>query len=183
MLNSYLFVKYAGIIIPTISVLIAQLIKYILAVLKKEAKGYKLLASTGRMPSGHATLTTSILVYTLYKVVVKDSDPAILGVALVLWYVVLRDAIGVRKEVEKQSRILNRFVLNEENKETLKEEKLLERNKNKKVKDIAKEKNKNKEKITDEKILSENQGHTVVEVLAGIILGIVVPLIYFDIFF
>lgn len=94
---NFIFVKYAALIIPTISVVIAQIIKYILAVLKNDTKGYSILAGTGRMPSGHATLTTSILVFSIYRVVIENSDPTILGVALVLWYVVLRDAVGVRK--------------------------------------------------------------------------------------
>lgn len=174
---NFIFVNYASILIPTISVVIAQIIKYILAVLKNDTKGYSILAGTGRMPSGHATLTTSILVFSIYKVLIENSDPTILGVALVLWYVVLRDAVGVRKQVEKQSKIINRFVLNKENKEKLTEEEILSKKKSK-----NKEKE-NKENQEDEKILSENQGHTVVEVLAGIILGIIVPLIYLEIFF
>lgn len=178
---NFIFVNYASIIIPTISVLIAQVIKYILAVLKKETEGYSILTGTGRMPSGHATLTTSILVFSIYKVVIENSDPTILGVALVLWYVVLRDAVGVRKQVEKQSKIINRFVLNKENKEKLTKEEILSR---KKIKnDKKRNKEEIKEKQEEEKILSENQGHTVVEVLAGIILGIIVPLIYLEIFF
>lgn len=171
---NFIFVNYASIIIPTVAVIIAQVIKYILAVLKNDTKGYSILAGTGRMPSGHATLTTSILVFSIYKVLIENLDPTILGVALVLWYVVLRDAVGVRKQVEKQSKIINRFVLNKENKEKLTEEEILSKKKSK---------NKEKENQDDEKILSENQGHTVVEVLAGIILGIIVPLIYLEIFF
>lgn len=137
--------KYAAIFIPIITVLIAQVIKYIIALLKGNMEGYSVIAGTGRMPSGHSALTTSILVYYIYKAVFKNASFDLVGIALVLWLVVLRDAVGVRKEVERHSKIIN-------------------------------------ENILKKNVLSENQGHTILEVFVGGIIGIIVPIIYIILF-
>lgn len=148
MIRTYL-VKYAAVIVPTIAVLVAQVLKYIIAAVKGKHKiNYSILAGTGRMPSGHASLTTALLVTYLYKVFIYNESPELLGIALILWYVVLRDAVGVRKEVEKHAKIINKHVVDKEENEEIKK-------------------------------LSEDQGHTKLEVLVGVLVGIIIPLIYF----
>lgn len=143
-------IKYAAIIAPTIAVLIAQILKYIIAAIKGKHKiDYSILAGTGRMPSGHACLTTALLVTYIYKVFIYNESPELLGIALILWYVVLRDAVGVRKEVEKHAKIINKYII-----DNLEENKKIKR-------------------------LSEDQGHTKLEVLVGVLVGIIIPLIYF----
>lgn len=148
MIRTYL-VKYAAVIVPAIAVLVAQVLKYIIAAVKGKHKiNYSILAGTGRMPSGHASLTTALLVTYLYKVFIYNESPELLGIALILWYVVLRDAVGVRKEVEKHAKIINKHVVDKEENEEIKK-------------------------------LSEDQGHTKLEVLVGVLVGIIIPLIYF----
>lgn len=138
---SNFWIKYGSIIAPIISVLLAQIIKVIIQFIKIKKFDIKSIAKNGSMPSGHASIATSLLIYLIYMYKHHNIDINLVGISLVLWFITLRDAVGVRKMVGKHSEVLN---------------------------DLQE---------TDKK-LSVNEGHTIPEAIAGIILGILVTIIY-----
>jgi hypothetical protein len=92
---------------------------------------WEMLYQLGAFPSTHATSVTSL---TTVILIVQGVSPLFI-VTLVFSIIVIRDALGVRKAVEKQAKILN---------------KKLKAN------------------------LYENIGHTPLDIIGGIILGIIV---------
>ncbi len=93
------------IILTTITaMLLAQIIKFIIAAIVNKKTDGKILFSTGGMPSSHSALVTSLLVsIALFEGVYNTT----FAVALVLSMVVIHDSIGVRYEASKHARSLN----------------------------------------------------------------------------
>lgn len=123
--------KYKLIIIPLFGVIISQIIKFIMESIKyKKLLFNRLINGSGGLPSSHATLVSSLtsLLYLNY------GYSEYFSISLIFSLVILYDAIGVRYEVGRHARILNKL-----------------NNSNKPLKELI--------------------GHTLFEVLCGIILG------------
>ena len=124
-------------------------------ILKIFTRGFKhkkfdipnILFGTGGMPSSHTAAVISMAVATAVVFSPASFEFAIAGV---LSMIVMRDAMGVRREVSKQAAIINKLVIDV----------------------INAENNENREKR-----LKELVGHTPLQVWAGCALGIVVPLL------
>lgn len=130
---------YKYIIIPLISVIIAQIIKTIIETIQyKRFDIRRLFNGSGGMPSSHSTLVISLVTTIAINYGIKSIYFAI---SLILSLVVLYDAMGIRYETGKQAEVLNKI-----------------------TKQI-----KFKEFIS----LKEKIGHKPIEVLGGIITGII----------
>ena len=126
----------------------AQVIKVILVFLTSRRLDFRRLTGSGGMPSSHSSITMSL---TMSVGFVHGFDSAVFAIAMIMSFVVMYDASGVRRSAGQQAAILNKIVEDWEN---------------------------GKFKNTDKK-LKELLGHTPLEVVAGAILGILIAIIRF----
>lgn len=127
---------------------IAQILKTIInSVLTKEFNPERLIGSGG-MPSSHSATVVGLMYATAYC---KGIDGFEFPMATALAIIVMYDAMNVRMETGKQAVILNLFLRNEEIRQHLKH--------------AGKEE-------WPKIILKEYVGHTPVQVLGGILVGI-----------
>lgn len=132
------FEEYKYIIIPILTVLSAQLIKFLIEVTRnKTISVERLLNGNGGMPSSHTAFTTSLT--TCVGIGVGFNSP-LFAACTIFTIIVAYDSMGLRMESGKQAVAIN---------------KLMKKNNIK----------------CDEK-LKEMLGHKPLEVLAGIIFGI-----------
>ena len=125
----------------------AQILKTITYAIVNHTLDIKRLLGDGGMPSAHSATVTAIAVATGF---VAGFDTPVFAVAIMLAFIVMHDAMGVRLETGKQAKILNDMI--------------------KMVYD---------EDMTPEEKLKEFVGHTPLQVLGGFVLGIVVDIIIF----
>lgn len=128
--------------------LAAQVIKVILVFITSRKLDFKRMVGSGGMPSSHSSITTAL---TMSIGFVYGFDSGLFAVAMVLTFVVLYDASGVRRSAGQQAAILNQL-----------------------VDDWGRGKFMN----TDKK-LKELLGHTPLEVIAGAILGVLIAVIIY----
>ncbi len=130
--------------------LVAQVVKTVLyAVLNREVD-FRRLFGDGGMPSAHSATVTAVTTMTGLKCGV---DSPLFALACIMAIIVMHDAMGVRLETGRQAKLLNEMV------------KLFEAL--------------GQPKLSMEKKLKEFVGHTPIQVLAGMLLGIVVAVVYF----
>ena len=136
------FITNRFVIIAMSSWAIAQVVKMILYVIVTKSWDFNRLVGDGGMPSGHSATVTSLATSIGLALGFGSVEFAIAGVLAVI---VCHDAMGVRLETGKQTMLLNELV-------------------------------KSFEILTSEQLpevkLKEFVGHTPVQVLAGILLGI-----------
>lgn len=85
----------------------AQVIKTVIhAVINKKLELHRLFGDGG-MPSGHTATVTALA--TMCGLT-EGFDSAVFAVSAILTVVVCRDAVGVRRETEKQAKLLNKVV-------------------------------------------------------------------------
>lgn len=132
---------------------VAQVIKTILyAVINKELDLTRLMGDGG-MPSAHSATVTAVAAMTGLSC---GFGSPLFALACILAIIVMHDAMGVRLETGKQAKLLNEMVT------------LLEAL--------------GQPKLSMEKKLKEFVGHTPSQVMAGMLLGIVVAVVYFYVF-
>lgn len=130
--------------------LTAQVIKTILyAILNKELDLTRLMGDGG-MPSAHSATVTAVAAMTGLTC---GFDSPVFAVACITAIIVMHDAMGVRLETGKQAKMLNEMVA------------LFEAL--------------GQPKLSMEKKLKEFVGHTPLQVMAGMLLGITVAIIYY----
>lgn len=133
---------------PIFGWFIAQVLKTLVhGIMNKEFNLERMIGSGG-MPSSHSALVVGLMYATAYC---KGVDGFEFPIATIVALVVMYDAMNVRMETGKQAVILNFFLKNEEIRQQLKE--------------ISRGK-------WPETILKEYVGHTPVQVLGGILVGI-----------
>ena len=128
----------------------AQILKIFTGRFRNRKKKFNLLDAlfgTGGMPSSHSAAVMAVAVAAAIVYSPASFEFAIAGV---LAMIVIKDAMGVRREVSKQAAIINKLVIDV----------------------INAENNENREKR-----LKELVGHTPLQVWAGCLVGIVVPFI------
>ena len=126
--------------------LAAQVIKVILVFITSRKLDFRRLTGSGGMPSSHSSITMSL---TMSIGFVHGFDSALFAVSMILTFVVMYDASGVRRSAGQQAAILNKLFEDWEHGEF--------NNTYKKLKELL--------------------GHTPLEVLAGAILGILIAVI------
>ena len=134
---------YIYIIIPFLTIILAQAIKFTIESIRdKKLRWGRLFNGNGGMPSSHTSFTFSLVMTIGY---LHGFTSPLFAVALVFSVVVAYDAMGLRMESGKHAVILNKIT-----------EELFEGD--------------TKEGI---KLLKEQLGHKPLEVLMGVILGII----------
>lgn len=124
----------------------AQVLKTITnAIVTRDFDPARLLGDGG-MPSAHSATVTAVAVSTGME---AGFQSAVFGVAFFFAVVVMHDAMGVRRETEKQNRVLKSLV------ESMSGE------------------------YSPEEKLKEFVGHTPTQVLAGFCLGIIISVLYY----
>jgi uncharacterized protein len=130
---------------PLVAWTIAQTAKVIIYSIREHRLNLRVLAVTGGMPSSHSAIvmgmTTAVGKYA-------GVNSAAFAIALIVSFVVMYDAAGLRRAAGRQAAILNRLVEDLVNMRGVQEAKL-----------------------------RELLGHTPVEVLVGAVLGVAVGLI------
>ena len=122
-----------------------QLFKVFYDLIVEKKFNFKRIMGAGGMPSSHAAVTSSLAVLTGKEL---GFDSPMFAIALILAFVVMYDAAGVRRAAGKQAKLLNKLV------ETpgLKTEEVQER-------------------------LVEVLGHTPIQVIVGALIGIIAGII------
>ncbi len=146
-------VDYIYLIIPFSSVIVAQIIKFTIeSIQEKKFKWLRLLNGNGGMPSTHTSFCFSL---TTFIGMMHSINSPLFAMALVFALIVSYDAMGMRRESEKQAVAINKIVdeLDDDN-----------------------------PKIKMKK-LKEQIGHEPLEVFMGMILGTVMALVFFYLVF
>ena len=91
-------------IAAVLSWLVAQLLKFLGALILEGKLDFTKLTSPGGMPSGHAAMVTAMAVSIGENSGWESNE---FGLAVVFALVVMYDAAGVRQAVGKQARVLN----------------------------------------------------------------------------
>ncbi len=92
-----------------ISMIICQVVKFVIFSIRNKKVLWKTLFSTGGFPSSHTSLCTT-LVTTLFLFQMHDLGGKIdwsFAVAVVFALITIHDAMGIRLEASKHARILN----------------------------------------------------------------------------
>lgn len=135
------------------AVIIAQWFKLPVYYFKYGEWDWKIVTSTGSMPSSHTAFVTS-LAFSIG--IIEGFDATIFALAFVFALITIHDAVKVRGESGKQARVLNQ----------MQDDLQI-------VASMANVKNINK----SEEKLKELIGHTNIEVLGGLIIGFITPIL------
>ena len=122
---------------------IAQIMKVIIHAIIYKKLDWERLFGDGGMPSGHSATVSSLAVFCG---IMCGTGSAAFAISAILAIVVCHDAMGVRRETGKQAVILNDLI--------------------KAFNDLS------KEDVLPETKLKEFVGHTPVQVVAGVLIGI-----------
>lgn len=134
--------KYKFVLVPFITLLMCQTIKFILESIKnKKLIWNRFFNGTGGMPSSHTSFATSLTMMIGLNI---GFESPLFGVSLVFAFIVSYDAMGLRMESGKQAETINKIIS-----ETV-----------------------DKKKRKKFKVLKEKLGHKPLEVFIGILFGI-----------
>ena len=131
---------------------VAQIIKMIIHTIVNGKFDISRLFGDGGMPSGHSATVTSLAIITG---LLNGFESAEFGIAMILAVVVCHDATGVRQEAGKQAVVLNELI------------DLFSLPLDSELRQIR---------------LKEFVGHTPVQVLAGILVGIANAIVMYNVF-
>ena len=96
-----------GILVTSIlSWFTAQVIKLLLTLIQKKRLDFRRLVGSGGMPSSHSAFVSALAV-SVFKY--EGPDTAAFAICFVLAFVVMYDAMGVRRETGKQAELLNQI--------------------------------------------------------------------------
>ena len=138
---------------PVIGWCIAQVLKVLINLAMTKKWDWERVVGGGGMPSSHSATVGALATVTLLT---YGPDSFEFAMATVFAIIVMYDAMNVRLQTGKQGAILNILIKNEDIKAKLDET--------------------SRDKWT-ETILKEYDGHTPIQVLVGLILGIVVGVV------
>jgi hypothetical protein len=141
--------SYIILITPIIAATVAQIIKVLLV--RKNKMTFKDLIkfSYAGMPSGHSAFTISLVTIIALT---QGIDSPLFALSLAFAIIVINDALRLRQYISQQGAVINIL-----------------------IKDL------NDDQFLDEKypLLKERIGHTKLEVMAGMILGMIIGLLMF----
>lgn len=124
----------------------AQVLKFIINYFTSKELKWERLSGAGGMPSAHSATVTALMISTARF---EGVGSTFFAIAVVIAAVTIYDAMGVRHEAGEHAKIINQML-----KQSLEEE----------------------DEDPDFKELKEMLGHTPLEVVGGVFLGILVPL-------
>ena len=150
----YAFITNPFVVAPVTAWGFAQVLKVIINYCVTKELNWERLFGDGGMPSGHSATVTSL---GMLVSLVYGTDSLEFAVCAIFAIVVCHDAMGVRLETGKQAVVLNELI------------EMIE--------------HMSKTDILPEVKLKEFVGHTPVQVLAGILLGIVNAVIMYNIMY
>lgn len=101
------FEEYKYIIVPFFVWFGIQLFKFIYDLVKSKKFNFKRLMQAGGMPSSHSGVVISLT--TMIGKNVGINSP-LFAVALIFSFIVMYDAVGVRRAAGKQAKLLNKIV-------------------------------------------------------------------------
>ncbi len=101
------FEEYKYIIVPFFVWFGIQLFKFIYDLVKSKKFNFKRLMQAGGMPSSHSGVVISLT--TMIGKNVGINSP-LFAVALIISFIVMYDAAGVRRAAGKQAKLLNKIV-------------------------------------------------------------------------
>ena len=130
-------------IVPAVAWLVAQVLKLLITALVNKKLTFERLVGDGGMPSGHSATVSSLMVMCA---LVCGTGSSTFALSAVLALIVCHDAMGVRLETGKQAVIINELM--------------------KAFSDLA-------ENELPEVKLKEFVGHTPIQVIAGILIGVI----------
>ena len=148
-------VRNGALVVPTVSWLVAQLLKAVIDAAVSKTFKLSRLVGDGGMPSGHSATVMSLA--TIVGLT-EGFGSISFAIAMIFAIVVMHDAIGVRREAGKQARMIISMV-------DVLGDYLIEKDK----------------KIKDEK-LKVLVGHTPLQVVCGALLGLAIAIAYFYLF-
>ncbi|MBQ9267087.1 MAG: divergent PAP2 family protein [Clostridia bacterium] len=93
--------------IPIITWLIVQTLKLIIDLVKNKKLNVKRLWGAGGMPSSHSAIMTSL---DTTIALTEGLESPLFALALIMTFVVMYDATGVRRAAGKQARVLNQII-------------------------------------------------------------------------
>ena len=125
---------------------LAQLIKFTINYFKIKSFDFKLLVSSGGMPSSHSSFVMAITTSIGFK---DGFDSSLFALSLVISFIVMYDAMGVRRAAGTQAKVLNKLIAH-----------------------IG------TSGIPIDKKLKELLGHSPIQVFAGALLGIIISTIF-----
>jgi acid phosphatase family membrane protein YuiD len=143
-------------IAPIISWAVCQVLKVITNLIATKEFDIKKITSDGGMPSAHTATVISLAVVAGW---VEGYNSAIFAVALVFAVVIMRDAVGVRRETGKNASAIKRL--------------------SNKVSKLSS----SDEKDGETEKLKTVSGHTPIQVAAGFVAGVIVGILYIIIVF
>ena len=110
---------YKYILIPIITLVICQLIKFTIeSIYNKKLKWARLFNGSGGMPSSHTSFSTSL---TILLALNLGTDSPIFAVSLIFTLIIAYDSMGLRMESGKQAVAIN-WIVDELFENDLKEE-------------------------------------------------------------
>lgn len=102
--------------IPLLALVINQIIKIVIFLIKNDFSWAKIFAYGG-MPSSHTALATSLVIVMGYY---KGLHSPEFAIALIMAIVIVKDAAGIRRKLGKQAAIINHLIKKLPAKETYK---------------------------------------------------------------
>lgn len=144
--------------VSLVSWFVAQFLKYLLYAVIHKTVAIERLFGAGGMPSSHSALvcSASVAIYKLY-----GPDSGVFALSLIIAVIVMYDAMGVRRAAGEQAKVINKVIIS-----PMKSNKINSKTPN----------DDNFENIAI-KTLKEFLGHTPLEVLGGVIVGISIGLL------
>ncbi|MEA3464247.1 MAG: divergent PAP2 family protein [Patescibacteria group bacterium] len=109
---------YQILLLPLLSGLIAQTIKFFIKSNQQKISAKNLLAYSG-MPSGHSAMVVSLAAIVGFK---TGWHSPIFAITIILAIIVIRDALGIRRYLGQHGRIFNILVKDLKNDEVLEKE-------------------------------------------------------------
>lgn len=100
--------EYKYIIVPIVTLILCQIIKFIIDGIENNKLDFKrLFSGSGGMPSSHTSLSTS-----LATMIFLNSDPRSIefAISLVLVLIIAYDGMNVRLETGKQAKTINDII-------------------------------------------------------------------------
>lgn len=99
--------EYKYLLVPILSWISVQLIKFITDVIKNKKINLRVLVASGGMPSSHSSVVTSLM--TLIGIN-EGFNSILFAISFVFGLIVMYDAAGVRRAAGKQAGILNQLI-------------------------------------------------------------------------
>ncbi len=96
-----------AITLPIFSWFLAQLIKFIHYFIQHRIVDFRKFVSSGGMPSSHSAITVCL---TTVIGLQYGFDSGLFAVSIILAFIVMTDAAGVRRAAGKQAEVLNKLV-------------------------------------------------------------------------